>query len=462
MEQERNPQYRRRPTGPQRRRRRSRKKIRRQRRILMLLILLVLVGLILTLSMCGQIDDSSSTGGTTLNQETGEPTNPVPVTEESRMTICVMGDMMAHSPIITSADRGNGKYSFEDDFAYIAPYVQTADFAVANLETTLAGNQNGYEYAGYPNFNCPDAMVTALKNAGFDMLLTANNHSNDTGADGMLRTVQVVRDKGLLALGVTETPEEPHYLIQDIQGISVGMICYTYGVIDEDGTKATNLWPVDNSMNSCINVFDPDHPDAFYTEMTQYISEIRAKGADTIMLFIHWGKEYRLIPNAQQKTMAQKLCNMGVDVIVGSHPHVIQPIDLLTSATDPDHKTLCIYSLGNALSNQRAERSELDTGHTEDGLMIKMTFVKYTDGSVYLDSVEALPTWVYIRYGDVYRSYDILPLDMSVSDWKSALNIGNTNLEYAKASYQRTMDQIASGLAEVEAYLAEQRAIRPK
>ena len=145
---------------------------------------------------------------------------------------------------------------------------------------------------------------------------------------------------------------------------------------------------------------------------------------------------------------------------VGSHPHVVQPIDLLTSATDPDHKTLCIYSLGNALSNQRAERSELDSGHTEDGLMIKMTFVKYTDGSVYLDAVEALPTWVYIRYGEDYRSFDILPLDISSADWKSTLNIGDTNLQYAKASYDRTMQQISSGLTLVEKYLTESRLER--
>ena len=462
MNQERNPQYRKHPNH-HRSRKRSRRKIRRQRITIGLLLLLTLC-MVLLLCFCGQENDSAPlTAPTEQEQTENTATKPAPVTEESRITISVMGDMMAHSPIITSANRGGEKYSFDSNFAYIAPYIQSSDFAVANLETTLAGNQSGYEYSGFPNFNCPDAMVSALKSAGFDMLLTANNHSNDTGVGGMLRTVQVVREKGLLALGVTESKEEPHYLIRDIDGISVGMICYTYGRIDKNtGTKAVNQWPVDASMNACINVFDTRDTEAFYIEISGYISQMQQQDVDTILLFIHWGDEYQLTPSNQQKKMAQKLCDLGIDVIVGSHPHVVQPIELLTSSADPDHKTLCLYSLGNALSNQRADKMDLDTGHTEDGLLVELTFVKYTDGSVYPDGVTALPTWVYVRYGEVYRSYDILPLDMSVSDWKSALNIGNTNLEYAKASYQRTMDQIASGLEEVEAYLAEQRKNRPK
>ena len=459
MKQERTFQHRT-PAGYPRRRRRSRKKLRRQRMIIGLLLVLAVV-LILLFSRCSQ--EAPTPIDTAEDVEENETTILQPITEESRITISVMGDMMAHSPIITSASRGNDKYDFSSNFSYIAPYIQKADFAVANLETTLAGNQSGYEYSGFPNFNCPDAIVGALKNAGFDMLLTANNHSNDTGASGMLRTVQTVREQGMLSLGVTENEDELPYLVQNIQGISVGMICYTYGSIDSDtGTKAVNQWPVNPSMNPCINVFDPRKPESFYGEVSGYIANLKKQGVDTILFFIHWGDEYQLTPSAQQKKIAQKLCDLGADVIIGSHPHVVQPIELLSASGDSNHKTLCVYSLGNALSNQRADKMDLDTGHTEDGLLLNLTFVKYTDGSIYLDSVEALPTWVYVRYGDVYRSYDILPLDMSVADWKSALNIGNTNLEYAKASYQRTMDQIASGLDEVEAYLKQQREQRPR
>ena len=155
--------------------------------------------------------------------------------------------------------------------------------------------------------------------------------------------------------------------------------------------------------------------------------------------------------------MAQTACDLGVDVIVGGHPHVIQPMELLTGTTDSTHKTVCLYSTGNALSNQRIDQMQDEkSGHTEDGIFFSFTFVKYSDGTVRVEAVEILPLWV-----NLYTSrttgklvYDILPLDKSVEDWKTAYTLSDATLAKAQASYDRTMAIVGAGLESINAYLA--------
>ena len=154
-------------------------------------------------------------------QET-EPTEPeIPEPEHvvSQATISVTGDILMHMPVINTGLTDSGSYNFDSIFRYLLPDSSAADLAVANLETTLCGTEGGYKYSGYPAFNCPDEIVDALKNAGFDMLLTANNHCYDTGEYGFLRTVQTIRSKGLTVLGTTAAVDEPKYLVRDINGI---------------------------------------------------------------------------------------------------------------------------------------------------------------------------------------------------------------------------------------------------
>ena len=136
-----------------------------------------------------------------------------------------------------------------------------------------------------------------------------------------------------------------------------------------------------------INYFDYDNLTGFYNEVSGYIDAMEAQGAQAVVMYIHWGEEYQLQANANQTTVAQGLCDLGIDVIVGGHPHVVQPVDLLSSTTDPDHKTVCLYSMGNAISNQRRHLMNLNTGHTEDGVLFSFTFAEYSDGTVRLDSV---------------------------------------------------------------------------
>ncbi|MGM9605586.1 MAG: CapA family protein, partial [Faecousia sp.] len=179
------------------------------------------------------------------------------------------------------------------------------------------------------------------------------------------------------------------------------------------------------------------------------------------MMFIHWGVEYVTTENALQDTIAQKLCDMGFDVIVGGHPHVVQPMDLLTSTVDPDHKTVVIYSLGNAVSNQRTGISSLfPPGYTEDGVLFNVTFCKYSDGTVYLQDVDVIPTWVDLRTTSG-RYYHILPLDGSrMDDWQAMLDLSDVGLSAATRSYNRTMGIVGEGLNLAKQYLADAQELR--
>ena len=167
---------------------------------------------------------------------------------------------------------------------------------------------------------------------------------------------------------------------------------------------------------------------------------------------MHWGNEYETTPNTWQKTIAQKLCNMGVDVIVGAHPHVIQPIELLY-AEGGEHTTVCLYSMGNSISNQRIEEmgSDCPTGHSEDGVLFSYTFEKLPDGSVVLSSVDIIPTWV-DRYGS-RGDYDYTMYPLENADMADSYGLDSTTANKARASFERTKKIVAKGLTECQQHL---------
>lgn len=392
-------------------------------------------------------------------EPTGGSTGFLLPTETARAQLLVTGDLMLHTPILTSV-RSGGEYDFDEVFQYVGPYVSKADYAVVNLETTLSGT-DGKEYTGYPKFNSPDSIVQDAGNAGFDMMLTANNHCNDYGTFGLKRTLETVRGGGLAALGTVASTDEPGYLVQDVNGIQIGMVCYSYGQIGSDPDRpAMNGLPTDSDAAGLINAFDYSKLDAFYEEMTTRIADMRAEGAEAIVLYIHWGDEYSTSVNDKQRAMAQKLCDLGVDVIAGSHPHVVQEMDLLSSTADESHKTVCLYSMGNFLSNQRATNVNVTTGHTEDSLLLGLTFVKYSDGNVYLEGVTVQPTWVLVESSGSRREYRILPLDYEAGDWEELYGLSPSQEDDAERSYNRTMELVNSGLKTVQAYLEVDRISR--
>ena len=450
-------------------RRRRKRRVNYTPVIFFLVVVLIVVGFIaVMLHMSGSKPGDETTGPVTqpstemttpsseVTEPTTEPTIP-PVTQTGSATIGATGDMLMHMPCVRPAAVGDGTYDFTPYFTHIEEYVRAVDYAVANLETTLAGLDAGYNYGGFPNFNTPDGIVTSLRETGFDMLLTANNHTYDTQTQGFFRTQEVIAQNGLDHIGTRASEEEDNYLIKEIDGINIGMICYTYETNPDPNKVSLNggaTFP--DNVTNLINVFMKTDVAAFSENLEEDIANMRADGAEAIVLYIHWGEEYQLKQNSQQEAMAQAACDLGVDVIVGGHPHVIQPIDLLTSTTDESHKTICLYSTGNALSNQRlGNLSNVKTAHTEDGIFFSFSFTKYSDGTVRVENVELLPMWInmYTSSGTGKVVYDILPLDKDVQDWKTQLDLTDNSLAKAEASYDRTMAIVGEGLQEVQAYL---------
>ena len=403
------------------------------------------------------IAPGNTTQGTTAPETTAppEPTAPEVV---NRGTILSTGDVLMHIQLIRSGLQEDGSYNYDYMFRFIKDYVESADLAMANLETTTAGPAKPYQ--GNPLFNCPDEIDDALKYAGFDVLMTANNHCFDTTADGFLRTIEVARSKGFDVIGTMATAEEPKYIIKDVGGIKVGIVCYTYETSDGTGSyPSMNGNPMVGLSYGHINSYVPSNPQKMYTELEQYIAEMKAAGAEATMIQIHWGpQEYALTQPAAHVAMAQKFCDLGFDVVVGGHPHVVQPMDLLTSTTDPEHKTVVLYSMGNAVSNQRTGLiSTAPAGYTEDGVLYSVTFEKNSLGEVYVADTNILPTWVNLVDG----KYHILPLDKEKEDsWESLFGISGATLQAAKDSYDRTMGLVGEGLQKCRDWISEGLAYR--
>ena len=357
-------------------------------------------------------------------------------------TVINTGDIILHTPVLGGAKTASGDYDFSAFFGKVEKYFKGADLAVANLEVTLAGTK--YKYDGYPRFNSPDSLVDTCKDAGIGMLLTANNHSYDTNLYGLKRTVQVLKEKGMPYIGTKELETDPSYVVKNLNGIKIGMTCFTY----ETGTgspdkKALNGLQLASEAYNLVNSFSYDYIDKFYTQAESMIASMKKDGADAIIFYMHWGAEYQLKANTWQKTIAQKLADLGVDVIVGGHPHFVQPIDVLYGA-GRDKQTVCLYSMGNAISNQRRGIQGLPmSGHTEDGVLFSCTFEK-KNGETSIKTVDIIPTWVDKYRGGSGHLYTMYPIESKekIKD----LGVSDSLAKYLEASYDRTMATVGEGL----------------
>ncbi|MBQ9030650.1 MAG: CapA family protein [Parasporobacterium sp.] len=348
-------------------------------------------------------------------------------------TVGTTGDIILHVPILEAHQTGEGEYDFTYVFSNVAEVYQQSDLMIANLEVTLGGPESG-EYSGYPGFNSPDAIAAALKNAGVDLCLTANNHSNDTGYYGMMRTLEVLDEYGLEHLGSRETTDEHYLMTKNINGIRLGMLCYTYDTREyTEGEKSLNFNYLSDEGVQKIATFNYEYLDEFYADVQEQLDYMDMLNVDSRIIFMHWGTEYQDEPNELQRSIAQRLCDMGFDVIIGGHPHVIQEFETLTSGNG--HEAICLYSMGNELSNQRADIMDEDgnRGYTEDGLVIQVIFEKFNNGRTKVGGVNIIPTWVELDY----TGYQIIGLD-GTDPW----SWGAGNTDAAIASYNRTLGRI--------------------
>lgn len=325
----------------------------------------------------------------TLVEET-TPAAPVNAPDSTAVTFIFAGDIMQHGPQIEAARHaGDSSYDYRPCFSYIAPIISKKDFAIANLELTLAGKP----FTGYPQFSAPDELAAALREAGFDVLATANNHSCDRGKAGVIRTTEVLDSLGLLRTGTFRDSADfaaHHPLILRKNDITVALYNYTYG---------TNGLPV--HAPTIVNLMDR-------SRIAHDLKQAHKQQFDFVIVFFHWGNEYQSTPTAQQESLAALCRENGADVVIGSHPHVLQPMAYYAPSDTIPGGHLLVYSLGNYVSNQRDR-------YKDGGAMIEFTLSKTWNKKTVSQPAYHL-TWVYNPYENGRKQYYILPVSQFEND----------------------------------------------
>lgn len=335
------------------------------------------------------------------NKQTNSTTQNLDTLKIDTIWISAVGDLMCHGGQLEDARNSDGSYDFTHMFSLIKPMISEVDLAFANFETVLAGADK--KFTGYPTFNSPDEFAYAIKNAGFDVLTTANNHCLDRGFQGLSRTINVLEELGFYRTGTFSTEEESNQiLIINVKGIRLAVLAYTYG------TNGINP-PSDKKFSvAYINT----------TKMKEDIIGAKKLGVDKVIVCIHWGEEYQRYPNSTQKKIATELFENGADIIFGSHPHVIQPMEVKTVVDEngKEKKVFIIYSMGNFISNQRKK-------YTDSGVIVRLRLIKNgKTGETIIDKIDYIPTYVSVKSG----KFRILP----VLEALKAIEEKNTNSDY--------------------------------
>lgn len=301
---------------------------------------------------------------------------------EQKISLLFIGDIMGHDTQIWSAEnRETKQYDYNDVFDHIRSEISEADLSFANLEVTLAGPP----YKGYPQFSSPAALAVACKNAGIDCLVTANNHSVDRGLDGINRTIMRLDSIGISHTGTfvnRAAKDSLQPLILTKNGISVALLNYTYGT---NGIRIPEP--------AIVNMLNKDF-------ITSDIEKAKLKKPDIIVLFLHWGTEYDTVPSPEQSALADYFFSKGVDLIIGSHPHVLQKM-VWSRDEETNKDKILVYSLGNFVSNQRKPK-------TDGGAMVRIEILKQGDSFRVTEAGYYL-IWVYTPVVNDRTKFYILP-----------------------------------------------------
>ena len=301
-------------------------------------------------------------------------------TNSRNVKFLFVGDIMQHGGQIQGAyNAKKDAYDYRDCFQYVKPILQQADFAIANLEVTHAGKP----YKGYPQFSAPPELSEALVNSGFNIILTANNHSCDGGGKGVTKTLDVLDNLGVKHTGTfrSKADRETNYpLMVEKNGLKVAILNYTFST---NGLKVAAPLII-NYLDSAVMKVD--------------FKKAKSLGADIIVCTVHWGTEYQSLPNDYQKTWEAFCYRQGADMVIGGHPHVLQPV---VQKKLNGKQRLTAWSLGNFVSNQRDR-------YKDGGMMLTTTVVKDSSGVVF-EEVNHYFTWVFPRQEAVVKTYYILP-----------------------------------------------------
>lgn len=311
-------------------------------------------------------------------------------TTTRQVTLLFAGDLMQHDGQIKAARTADG-YDYTDVFARVKPEVSRYDIAVANFEVTLAGPP----YKGYPCFSAPDEYLRAIIDAGFDVMLTSNNHSCDTRAKGLERTIVMMDSLKMPHLGTyrhQKEREQNYPFIIERNGIRIAMLNFTYG---------TNGIPVPPPY--IVNLEDT-------AQIAKDIIAAKKKDADVIIAFPHWGIEYASLPSNAQRKLTEWMLKKGIDHVIGGHPHVVQPFEVSTDKQGEKH--LVVYSLGNYVSN-------MTKPHTDGGAMVSMTITKKAGKTTMTDCDYSL-FWVSRPQTSGRKNFRIYPVGWTTDEMTAA------------------------------------------
>jgi len=348
----------------------------------------LIIGLILILSL-GIISAGC-------DSEVERADNPVITPDpEKTFTITAVGDIMMHNTLLRAAyQRELHKHDFSPFFTRIKSHLEASDFVIGNLETTLGQDFN--EFGGYPRFNSPAILAENLQEAGLDLVTTANNHCLDKGIKGLNNTLNYLDEAGLLHVGTARSSEEKEkILITEIQGVKTAVLSYTYG---------TNGLPIPKGREYAVNLLNE-------TEIINDLHKARDNGAQLIILCLHFGQEYRDHPDSVQIRLAKTFLNAGADVIIGNHPHVLQPSQIYYERDDKAQ--FVIYSLGNFISDQNGLPRK-------SSVILNLHFgVEPQSGEPYFKEATYIPIWTWKYQIKDQLRFEIIPLEETIEGIKA-------------------------------------------
>lgn len=302
------------------------------------------------------------------------------------MKLKAFGDIMAHMAQIQYAyNKGGGEYDFSDQFTYLKDFVKDSDISIGNYETTTNPD---LPVAGFPRFNVPAAYLKDLKETGFDIVSTANNHSMDTELEGVFSTMEAAKEAGLDYVGSFKDKSD-RILFKEVKGVKLAFLAYTYGCNGRE-----NLIVPREEVENLGYLSDED-------QIKKDIGRAKAQGADFVIVYPHWGIEYQSMPNEAQITLGRKMIDWGADLVIGNHPHVVEPVEVYQA--EDGRKGLIAYALGNFISYQNYENSK--DIRVEHSLALEIDLEKdMTSGNKKIADVKLHPIWV----GTYYNEYGIL------------------------------------------------------
>ena len=333
------------------------------------------------------------------------------------LKIIFAGDLMGHMPQHNAALQKDGSYDYSPCFRYIKDYVRSADLAIVNLEVPL----DGKPYSGYPQFSAPDALAACAKEAGFDIMTTANNHCMDRGKHGLERTLRALDSLGIPHLGTYRDRDQrdaEHPMMVERNGIRLALLNYTYGT---NGIPAVEP--------NIVNLIDT-------TEMLRDLHVAHERGADFVITLIHWGIEYALKANAEQEATARWLLTHGCDAVIGGHPHVVQNFTLDAIPNNDRYPEIVVYSMGNLVSNQRDV-------NCDGGIMVELSLVKTPGDTELSQTCRYLPYWVYRGTIDSLYQYYIVPSTDAVA-YPDSYQISGTDLKALQDFDSNTRKRLSS------------------